>query len=81
MRVMRGGAWYNRPGYLRLSTRWANPQAAAGNGVAFRIARDLDPDEPAALHLAVALPLTEVGPPVAVHGRAPQRPLGTAVQR
>ncbi len=56
LRVMRGGAWYNRPGYLRLSTRWANPQAAAGNGVGFRIARDLDPDEPAAQPFEIAVP-------------------------
>lgn len=40
-RVMRGGAWYNRPGYLRLAARWANPETAAGNGVGFRVARDL----------------------------------------
>jgi len=56
MRVMRGGAWYNRPGHLRLSTRWANPQAAAGNGVGFRIARDLDADEPAAQQFEIVVP-------------------------
>lgn len=56
LRVMRGGAWYNRPGHLRLSTRWANPQAAAGNGVGFRIARDLDADEPAAQPFEMAAP-------------------------
>ena len=41
MRVIRGGGWYNSPAYLRLSARWANPARAAGNGVGFRIARDV----------------------------------------
>jgi formylglycine-generating enzyme required for sulfatase activity len=59
LRVMRGGAWYNRPGRLRLSTRWANPQAAAGNGVGFRVARDLDDDEPTAQQFEIAVPKPE----------------------
>lgn len=41
MRVIRGGGWYNGAAYLRLSARWANPARAAGNGVGFRLARDL----------------------------------------
>ncbi len=63
MRVMRGGAWYNRPDYLRLSTRWANPQAAAGNGVGFRVARDLDADEPAAQPFEIVVPKPAALPP------------------
>jgi len=43
-RVMRGGSWYNHPGYLRLAARWANPVGAAGNGVCFRVVCDLDVD-------------------------------------
>jgi formylglycine-generating enzyme required for sulfatase activity len=42
LRVMRGGAWYNGPAFMQLATRWANPQGSAGNGVGFRIARDLE---------------------------------------
>jgi formylglycine-generating enzyme required for sulfatase activity len=48
MRVIRGGAWYNGPRYLRVSTRWSNPAAAAGNGVGFRVVRDFMSPETAA---------------------------------
>jgi len=45
-RVMRGGAWYNSLAHLRLAARWANPQGHAGNGVGFRVARNVDEDDP-----------------------------------
>lgn len=41
MRVMKGGAWYNEAAYLRPAARWANPTAAGGNGVGFRVARSV----------------------------------------
>lgn len=40
-RTMRGGAWYNGPRYVRSASRWSNPASAAGNGVGFRVARDI----------------------------------------
>lgn len=40
-RTMRGGAWYNSARYVRLSARWANPERAGGNGVGFRVARNI----------------------------------------
>ncbi|HEX4894348.1 MAG TPA: formylglycine-generating enzyme family protein [Hyphomicrobiaceae bacterium] len=39
-RAIRGGAWYNGPRYLRVTSRWSNPAAAAGNGVGFRVVRE-----------------------------------------
>lgn len=40
-RVMKGGSWYNGPLYLRSAVRWSQPAKHAGNGVGFRIARDI----------------------------------------
>lgn len=40
-RVMKGGAWYSPPIYLRAASRWSNPAAAPGNGVGFRVAREV----------------------------------------
>lgn len=44
-RVMRGGAWYSGPRFLRSATRWANLGAAAGNGVGFRVVRNFVPED------------------------------------
>ncbi|MFM9942310.1 MAG: formylglycine-generating enzyme family protein [Hyphomicrobiaceae bacterium] len=40
-RVMKGGAWYSVAAHLRPSARWANPAGTGGNGVGFRVARDV----------------------------------------
>ena len=44
-RVMRGGAWYSGPRQLRSAARWANPVDVGGNGVGFRVARNVLPGE------------------------------------
>lgn len=43
-RVIKGGSWYNSPRYLRSASRWAHAAAASGNGVGFRIVRELPAD-------------------------------------
>ena len=40
-RVIRGGGWHNSARYLRSASRWSNPAAAGGNGVGFRVLRDI----------------------------------------
>jgi len=42
-RVLRGGGWYNEPGYLRSAIRILNTTSFRSNGFGFRVARTLDP--------------------------------------
>jgi hypothetical protein len=38
---MKGGAWYSDARHLRPASRWPNPTGVGGNGVGFRVARDI----------------------------------------
>lgn len=40
-RVMKGGAWYSDARHLRPAARWPNPTATGGNGVGFRVVREI----------------------------------------
>ena len=41
-RVLRGGAWFSSPAVIRVSRRGSDPVDAHGNGLGFRIARDIE---------------------------------------
>ena len=43
VRVLRGGAWYNEPGYLRSAIRGRSSTGNRGDYVGFRVARTLTP--------------------------------------
>ena len=40
LRVIRGGAWYNRPWALRSANRFGSPRSARGLYLGFRLAKD-----------------------------------------
>lgn len=42
--VLKGGSWYNPVAFLRPAARWSMSMYTAGNGVGFRVVRDLGAD-------------------------------------
>lgn len=86
LRTMRGGAWYNSERHVRSAARWANPASVGGNGIGFRVVREIEaaaavapiapppvPEQkPAAVLQAPAIQPQQKSPPASVKN-APQK--------